>query len=237
MLKIKDNVDLKELEKFGFKKVDKLAYGYYFKNFSHGFRIAICRSIHEHINREIFLDTYKDLYDVKAGKWPTNYNECILVLSSKGNVSDFLLYTLGLREYSELESLVTQFSNGENVDSPDNLGSYSYNDILGITFKLINSSDCYEYDEEYKVWRDKTDNTEYMKSVVENGEDLKIVGIVQPKEGATSAMLSTGICYPESLTNHIIENAKNSKIVQEQLENPEVNVFTGKRFDDTKKKK
>ena len=85
---------------------------------------------------------YKDLYDVKAGKWPTNYNECILVLSSKGNVSDFLLYTLGLREYSELESLVTQFSNGENVDSPDNLGSYSYNDILGITFKLINSSDC-----------------------------------------------------------------------------------------------
>ena len=178
---------------------------------------------------------YKDLYDVKAGKWPTNYNECILVLSSKGNVSDFLLYTLGLREYSELESLVTQFSNGENVDSPDNLGSYSYNDILGITFKLINSSDCYEYDEEYKVWRDKTDNTEYMKSVVENGEDLKIVGIVQPKEGATSAMLSTGICYPESLTNHIIENAKNSKIVQEQLENPEVNVFTGKRFDDTEK--
>ena len=80
---------------------------------------------------------YKDLYDVKAGKWPTNYNECILVLSSKGNVSDFLLYTLGLREYSELESLVTQFSNGENVDSPDNLGSYSYNDILGITFKLL----------------------------------------------------------------------------------------------------
>ena len=178
---------------------------------------------------------YKDLYDVKAGKWPTNYNECILVLSSKGNVSDFLLYTLGLREYSELESLVTQFSNGEDVDSPDNLGSYSYNDILGINFKLINSSDCYEYDEEYKVWRDKTDNTEYMNSVVENGEDLKIVGIVQPKEGATSAMLSTGICYPESLTNHIIENAKNSKIVQEQLENPEINVFTGKRFDDTEK--
>ena len=178
---------------------------------------------------------YKDQYDIKAGNWPTNYNECVLVLSSKGNVSDFLLYTLGLRDYSELDDLVTQFSNGEDVDTPDNLGSYSYDDILGITFKLINSSDCYEYDEEYKVWRDKTDNTEYMKNIVENGEDLKIVGIVQPKEGATSAMLSTGICYPESLTNHVIESAKNSKIVQEQLANPEVNVFTGKRFDDTEK--
>ena len=175
---------------------------------------------------------YQDQYDVKAGNWPTQYNECVLVLTSNGNISDFLLYTLGLREYSELEDIVTQFSNGEDVDTPDNLGSYNYEDILGTTFKLINNSDCYEYDEEYKIWRDKTENTEYMKNIVKNGEDLKIVGIVQPKEGATSTMLSTGICYPQDLTDHIIENAKNSKIVQEQLANPEVNVFTGKRFDD-----
>ena len=175
---------------------------------------------------------YQDQYDVKAGNWPTQYNECVLVLTSNGNISDFLLYTLGLREYSELEDIVTQFSNGEDVDTPDNLGSYNYEDILGTTFKLINNSDCYEYDEEYKIWRDKTENTEYMKNIVKNGEDLKIVGIVQPKEGATSTMLSTGICYPQDLTDHIIENAKNSKIVQEQLANPEVNVFTEKRFDD-----
>ena len=178
-------------------------------------------------------ELYESQYDVKAGKWPSNYNECVLVLTSRGNVSDFLLYTLGLRDYSELDNLVTQFSNGEDVDTPDNLGSYSYDDILGITFKLINSTDRYEYDEEYKVWRDKTDNTEYMKNIVANGEDLKIVGIVQPKEGATSTMLSTGICYPASLTNYVMENATNSKIVQDQLANPEVNVITGKRFDDT----
>ena len=178
-------------------------------------------------------ELYESQYDVKAGKWPSNYNECVLVLTSRGNVSDFLLYTLGLRDYSELDNLVTQFSNGEDVDTPDNLGSYSYDDILGITFKLINSTDRYEYDEEYKVWRDKTENTEYMKNLVQNGEDLKIVGIVQPKEGATSTMLSTGICYPASLTNHVMENATNSKIVQDQLANPEINVITGKRFDDT----
>ena len=178
-------------------------------------------------------DLYESQYDIKAGKWPSNYNECVLVLTQNGNVSDFLLYTLGLRDYSELQDLVTQFANGENVDTPDNLGSYSYDDILGITFKLVNNSDCYEYDSEYNVWRDKTDNTDYMKNIVANGEDLKIVGIVQPKEGATSAMLRAGICYPASLTNHVIENAKNSKIVQDQLANPEINVFTGKRFDDT----
>ncbi len=177
---------------------------------------------------------YENQYDIKAGKWPTNYNECVLVLTSQGNISDFLLYTLGLRDYSELQNLVTQFANGKEINVPNNLGTYSYEDILGITFKLINSSDCYEYDEEYKVWRDKTENVEYMKNIVANGEDLKIVGIVKPKEEATSTMLQSGICYPTSLTEHVIENAKNSRIVKEQLENPEINVFTGKRFDDTK---
>ncbi len=178
---------------------------------------------------------YESQYDIKAGKWPTNYNECVLVLTSQGNISDFLLYTLGLRDYSELQNIVTQFSNGEDVDIPDNLGSYKYDDILGKAFKLINASDCYEYDEEYKVWCDKSENKEYMKNIVNNGEDLKIVGIVKPKEGATSTMLTSGIYYPNSLTNYVIENAKNSKIVQEQLANPEVNVFTSKRFDETEK--
>ena len=178
---------------------------------------------------------YESQYDVKAGKWPTSYNECVLVLTSQGNISDFLLYTLGLRDYSEIQDLVTQFSSGKEIDTPKDLGTYNYEDILGTTFKLVNASTCYEYDGEYKVWRDKTDNKEYMKNVVRNGEDLKIVGIVQPKEGATSTMLSSGIYYPDSLTNHVIENAKSSKIVQDQLSNPEVNVFTSKRFDETEK--
>ena len=176
---------------------------------------------------------FKEQYDIKAGQWPTNYNECVLVLTSKGNISDFLLYTLGLRDYSELDNLITQFLNEENVETPNDITSYSYDDILGITFKLINSSDCYEYDEEYNIWRDKTENEEYMKNLVANGGDLKIVGIVQPKEGATATMLQTGIYYTASLTNYVAENAANSEIVKSQLAEPEVNVFTEKRFDDT----
>ena len=175
---------------------------------------------------------YEKQYDVKAGKWPTNSNECVLVLSKNGNISDFLLYTLGLRDYDELDEFVAEFSKGEEVETPDNLGAYSYDDIIGINFKLVNSSDCYEYDKEYKIWRDKTDNKTYMKKIVQNGENLEIVGIVQPKEGATSTMLMPGIYYPASLTKKIIDNANNSRIVQEQLKNPDINVFTGKRFDD-----
>ena len=178
---------------------------------------------------------FENQYDIKAGRWTTNYNECVLVLTSDGNISDFLLYTLGLRDFSELDNMVNKFSNEERVEPPTDMGSYSYEDILGKTFKLVNNSDCYEYDKEYKIWRDKTDNTKYMKKIVENGEDIKIVGIVQPKEGATGTMLKPGINYPSSLTNHIIENSTNSKIVKDQLERPEINVFTGKRFDDNEK--
>lgn len=178
-------------------------------------------------------DLYRNQYDVKAGRWADNYNECVLVLTSAGSISDFLLYTLGLRDFNELDDMIKSFTNEENIQTPTDFGKYSYDDILGKTFKLVNSSDCYEYDEEYKIWKDKTDNTEYMKNIVEKGEDIKIVGIVKPKEGISGSMLSPGINYPYSLTQHIIENSANSKIVKDQIEQPEINVFTGKRFDDT----
>lgn len=175
---------------------------------------------------------FESQYDVKAGRFPTSYNECVVILTSKGSISDFLTYTLGLRDYKELDHMIEQFSKEEEVNIPENIEGYSYEDILKVTFKLINSSDCYEYDKEYKVWRDKSENTKYMKKLVEKGEDLKIVGILQPKEDVTATMLQTGIYYPASLTNHVIEKAVNSKIVKEQLKKPEVNVLTGKKFDE-----
>lgn len=179
---------------------------------------------------------FENQYDIKAGTWPTNYNECVVVLTSNGNVSDFMLYALGLRDYEELDNMIEQFSKEEKVDTPDNTGTYSYDDILKAKFKLVCNSDCYEYDSEYKVWRDKSENNKYMKKVVENGEDLKVVGIIQPKEGVTASMLQPGIAYPSSLTNHIIEKAANSKILKQQLKSPEKNVFTGKKFDDNDEK-
>ena len=175
-------------------------------------------------------DLYKDQYDVKAGRWPENYKECVLVLTSQGDISDFLQYTLGLRDGKELDDMVQKFMAEEAVETPENEGPYTYDEILGKKFKLVNSTDYYEYDEEYKVWKDKSDNSSYMKKLVKNGEDLTIVGIVQPVEGATASMLTAGICYAPELTKHVIEKAASSEIVKQQLADEKINVFTGEEF-------
>lgn len=175
-------------------------------------------------------DLYKDQYDVKAGRWPEYYKECVLVLTSQGDISDFLQYTLGLRDGKELDDMVQKFMAEEAVETPENEGPYTYDEILGKKFKLVNSTDYYEYDEEYKVWKDKSDNSSYMKKLVKNGEDLTIVGIVQPVEGATASMLTAGICYTPELTKHVIEKAASSEIVKQQLADEKINVFTGEEF-------
>ncbi len=175
-------------------------------------------------------DLYKDQYDVKAGRWPENYKECVLVLTSQGDISDFLQYTLGLRDGKELDDMVQKFMAEEAVETPENEGPYTYDEILGKKFKLVNSTDYYEYDEEYKVWKDKSDNSPYMKKLVKNGEDLTIVGIVQPVEGAAASMLTAGICYTPELTKHVIEKAASSEIVKQQLADEKINVFTGEEF-------
>ena len=175
-------------------------------------------------------DLYKDQYDVKAGRWPENYKECVLVLTSQGDISDFLQYTLGLRDGKELDDMVQKFMAEEAMETPENEGPYTYDEILGKKFKLVNSTDYYEYDEEYKVWKDKSDNSSYMKKLVKNGEVLTIVGIVQPVEGATASMLTAGICYTPELTKHVIEKAASSEIVKQQLADEKINVFTGEEF-------
>ena len=174
---------------------------------------------------------YENQYDVKAGHWPTNRNECVLVLTPDGNIGDFLLYTLGLRDFSELDQMVNQFTREEEVVIPEIHDSYSYEDILGIRFKLVAATDYYVYDEEYNLWKDKRDDKAYMKQLVQNGEDMEIVGIVQPKEDATAAMLSFGIYYPSELVDYVSEKAAKSEIVKAQLADHNRNIFTGKGFD------
>ena len=100
-------------------------------------------------------DLYQEQYDVKAGRWPEEYNECVLVLTSGGNISDMMMYTLGLRDAEELDTMVRQFMAEEDVETPSDEGTYSYDDILGTVFKLVNSADYYEYDSEYHVWTDR----------------------------------------------------------------------------------
>lgn len=174
---------------------------------------------------------YKNQYDVKAGHWPTNANECVLVLSGRGSVTDFLLYTLGLRDAKELDQMVEQFARNEEVIVPKADDAYDYEDILGITFKRVNAADYYAYDATYHVWKDKTKNRAYMQELVQKSEDLKLVGIVQPKEDATATMLMSGIYYTDALVKDVIKDASSSAIVKAQQKQPNINVFTGKAFD------
>ena len=173
---------------------------------------------------------YENQYDLKAGHWPENYNECVLVLTSDGGMSDFLLYTLGLRDALELDEMVRQFLNEETVETPSSIGTYSYDDILGTTFRLVNSADCYEYDSQYQVWKDKSDNEDYMKKLVANGEKLTITGIVQPSPDSAASALTAGINYPASLTRHVVEEAKKSEIVKQQMADSSIDVFTNQEF-------
>ena len=135
-------------------------------------------------------DLYLHQYDVKAGRWPQAWNECVIVLSANGSISDFLLYTLGLREGAELDAMVDQFAAGQNVDTPQDLRSYSYEELLGITFKLLNPAELYEYDPAYGIWRDRSENEAFLKEKVAQAETLTVVGIVQPAEGTMAAMLN-----------------------------------------------
>lgn len=175
-------------------------------------------------------ELYEGQYDIKAGRWPENSNECVLVLTQGGAISDFMLYTLGLRDPLELDEMVSQFLNEEDITVPEDMGSYDYDDIIGINFKLVNSADYYAYDSQYQVWTDKSGDHDYVKGLVENGEDLTIVGVVQPSEDANASALSAGICYPASLTKHMSEYAGDTEIVKQQLADPSVNVFTGEAF-------
>ncbi len=175
-------------------------------------------------------DLYQNQYDVKAGRWPEAENEIVLVLTKNGSISDLMQYTLGLRDASELDRMVEQFAAEEDVETPDDIHPYSYDDILSVTFKLVNAADFYQHDEEFGVWKDKSDDKDFVRSLVEDGEDLHVVGVVQPREDASATMLSAGLYYPSSLTRHVIDEAAASQIVKDQLAKPDINVFTGKPF-------
>lgn len=179
---------------------------------------------------------YENQYEVKAGRWPKSYNECVLVLSKSGNISDLVMYALDLKDYSELSSMVEQFANNETVDVKVQDAEYNYDDILNHKFKLVEASDYYVYDEEYAVYVDKSEDEKHLTKMIDEGEDLTIVGIIQPKDGEDVTMLRSGIAYHSDLSAYIIENAKNNPAVIQQIANPDIDIFTGKAFGDDSSK-
>lgn len=172
-------------------------------------------------------------YDVLAGKWATEANEAVLVLSSTGKISDYTLYSIGVLDPEEMNDLVknTMAANTEDVVVPENNVNFTYNDALSTSFKVLSPSDAYRKNAETGGWTDMSEDADFMKSQVEKGLDLKIVGVVKPKETANSTALTQGVAYTHKLTTALMERAANSEIVKQQLADQDTDVFTGKSFE------
>ena len=175
-------------------------------------------------------ELYNSQYEVKAGRWPEKYNECVAVLGADGTITDYALYALGLRDSAELDKMIQQFAQNQNVDVPTDFKTYRYSDFIGIQFKLVNAADRYLRDNDHNAWVDKSDDKDFMKSLVASSETLTVVGVVQPKEDASASMLSSGIAYPATLTQHVIAAAADAQMVQDQLASPAINVMNGEPF-------
>lgn len=176
--------------------------------------------------------TLESQYDVLAGGWPEKYNEMILVLSEPNAMPDMLVYGLGLRDENELIDMMAKLMAGEKVEETSEALSFTYEELMNLPLKLVDATDKYKYNADYNIYEDMTGDEAFMQKVYDDAEELKIVGIVCPNENTTSAVLSPGIAYTKELTEHVIEKASNSEIVKKQKTSREVDVFSGKRFDD-----
>lgn len=184
----------------------------------------------EMIDDQSLLDSQ---YDVVAGHWPTSANEAVMVLSSRGTVGDYTLYSIGALDIDELNDLVSSAMTADGkVETPKNGTDFTYDDALSTTFKVLSPADAYRKNEETGMWTDMSGDADFMAAKVADGIDVRIVGVVRPNETANASALSPGIAYTHALTRQLMERAANSQIVQEQLAHPETDVFTGKTFDE-----
>ena len=184
----------------------------------------------EMIDDQSLLDSQ---YDVVAGHWPTSANEAVMVLSSRGTVGDYTLYSIGALDIDELNDLVNSAMTADGkVETPKAGTDFTYDDALSTTFKVLSPSDAYRKNEETGMWTDMSGDADFMAAKVADGIDVRIVGVVRPNETANASALTPGIAYTHALTRQLMERAADSQIVQEQLAHPETDVFTGKTFDE-----
>ncbi len=172
-------------------------------------------------------------YEIITGRLPEKYDEVLLVLPSKNEISDFLTYSLGLRNTKELTSFMTKFMSGESIEIHNEQKVFAPSEFLNLDFRLIKQSDMYKYNDQYDVYEDMANNDEYMLNLYNNSEKIKVVGVAYMN---SSLGISTGgIAYLPELTAHVSNTAAESEIVKKQLGNRDVDVFSGKRFDEATK--
>ncbi len=183
------------------------------------------------VNSWVELPSKKDVldaqYELIAGRKPSNYDEVVLVTDQNNEISDYALYSLGLLDQEELKSVLTKIMNGEEIAKKDVL-SYDYDDIIGLTYKLVLNTDYYQKNSR-GVWVDKRNDEKYLKNILQNALDVKVVGILRIKED--SSAVTTGVIgYTKDLMEYTAAQINNSEIAKEQLSNKDINVKTGSPF-------
>ncbi len=174
------------------------------------------------------LDTQME---VVRGRWPEAYDECVLVLNSDGSISDYTLYALGFYDTDTMNEMADQALAGEEVTAAVDEQDFTYDDALSMTFSVVPASSMYQYNSESGTWTDMSSDDEFMANAIANGIELRVVGVVQASEDSSSALMTEGVAYSPLLTQRLIELAEESTIVQQQMADPDVDVFTGETFE------
>ena len=169
----------------------------------------------------------KSQYNLLAGSWPTKYNEIVLIVGKNNEISDYTLYSLGLKDQNELKSKMKAIQNGETV-KPSEETVYSYDYLLNLSYKLVLNSDYYV--KTNNLWIDKSEDDFYMKQIIKDAEEIKVVGIIKQNDSSTTTSKSGQIGYTSDLTKYVINKTNSSDIVKTQKENKEINIFTGLEF-------
>ena len=172
-------------------------------------------------------------YDVLVGDWPSGHDEVVLVLTPSGSLSDWGFYTMGLRDPAELDEMVRALAEDRPIVTPEGgRDSFSYDEIMAVTFRLVPAADYFARDEVFGVWTDRSADPEHLAEIVADGETVRISGIVRPRPGATATALQPGFYYSPDMITYLVEEAAGRPIVRDQLAEPAVNVFSGRAFAD-----
>lgn len=167
-------------------------------------------------------------YDVVAGHLPENYDELVLIVDQNNQVSDYVLYALNLKDQDELSQIMSSLTKGETFETTQ--VSFSYDEVLNTTFKLVLPTDYYQYDAQTGIWTDLGRTSDTLKTVVDHGVTLKIVGILRPAENSVNGSISGSVGYTSALTDYVIDQVNRSEIVAYQEEHPDTDIFTGLSF-------
>ena len=180
-------------------------------------------------NGELISDLLYEQYDLVSGKWPEKADEVVLILDENNEITDIAFYALGFMTDDEVNDILRAVMKNEEIETTEK--KIAYDDILGITFKLVLNSEFYSRAAD-GTWEDVRGDEAALNLLVENGYELKITGVLRPNPEAAATALSGTFGYTSALTEYLINKSAESEIVKEQLlpENENVDVLTGLPF-------